>query len=192
MRTAAGVPITSSVLPYRPGDWFAIPLRFGLFAVGRIAAVDERGTIVGYFFGRFFERLPAGSDVLGLTPGDADLIGVCDQQGLSSGEWPLVTSDPRPWTVPVFRTIEPASSIMRWRTVDPADLTRAVESEREPADAGARNWGLAMTALEPAPMSPAAVEFVLWRCFRTFQNAMHRKYLAAMERAGGRPALSRR
>ncbi len=97
---------------YAAGDWFAVPLRFRLFALGRAAAVDARGVILGYFFARFFERLPSGADVLALTPGDADLIGVCDEHGLRSGEWPLISvrqaSDPRPWSVPVFRNLRSA------------------------------------------------------------------------------------
>lgn len=68
--------------PKVAGDWFAIPLRSGLFAVGRTAAVDERVAILGYFFGRFFGRLPSGSDTFAILPGDADIIGVCSLQGL--------------------------------------------------------------------------------------------------------------
>jgi hypothetical protein len=190
--TGAGVPITSSH-HYATGDWFAIPLRFGLFAVGRAAAVDGRGIILGYFFGRFFERLPVSGDILALTPGDAEIIGVCDQHGLRSGEWPVIatarTRDPRPWVIPIFRTIEPAVGVMRWKTFDPADLTTEIHFEHEPVEAGLRNWGLPMTALAQAPMSWAAVEFELWRCFRVFQNGMHRKYIADMQRGLAAEAL---
>jgi hypothetical protein len=138
---------------YGAGDWFAIPLRFGLFAVGRAAAVDRRGIILGYFFARFFERLPSGTDMLALSPGDAEIIGVCDEHGLRSGEWPVIATaradDPRPWGIPVFRSYEPVSGTMRWTTVEPADLMRPIVYDREPPEAGVRNWGLAMAALEP-------------------------------------------
>jgi hypothetical protein len=171
---------------YAAGDWFAIPLRFGLFAVGRAVAVDARGAILGYFFGRFFERLPGISDVLTLTPGQAEIIGVCDQHGLRSGEWPLIdpalAGDPRSWSIPIFRTIEPATGEMRWKTYAAANLMAEIAFEREPAEAGVRNWGLPMGALESAPMSGAAVEFALWRCFRIYQNGMHRKYIADLQR----------
>jgi hypothetical protein len=171
---------------YADGDWFAIPLRFGLFAVGRAVAVDARGAILGYFFGRFYERQPGAADILGLSPGDADIIGVCDQHGLRSGEWPLIGRrggwDPRPWEIPVFRTIDPADGIMRWKTFDRRDLVSEIEFGEEPREAGVRNWGLSMTALEAAPMSWAAVEFALWRCFRRYQNDLHRKYIADMQR----------
>jgi hypothetical protein len=172
---------------FRAGDWFAIPLRFGLFALGRAAAVDPNGVILGYFFGRFFERLPSGTEVLALTPGDADIIGVCDQHGLQSGEWPRIATgaggDPRDWPIPIFRTLEPASGDLRWFTFDPADLMRELGLDDEPAEAGVRNWGLSMSALVAAPMSWAAVEFALWRCFRVYQNTMHRKYIADMQRS---------
>jgi hypothetical protein len=142
---------------------------------------------LGYFFGRFFERLPSFADVLALTPGDADIIGVCDQHGLRSGEWPLVTgprgTDPRPWPIPIFRTIDAISGDMRWTTPDPADLLVEIAFAHEPAEAGTRNWGLSMSALESAAMSWAEVEFALWRCFRAFQTRMHRKYIADMQRS---------
>jgi hypothetical protein len=172
--------------PYGAGDWFAIPLRFGLFAVGRAAAVDEAGSILGYFFARFYERLPSAADILGLSPGDADIIGVCDQHGLRSGEWPVIASgstcDPRPWTIPIFRVLAPDTGDMRWTTFDRADLMHEIVFDEEPPQAGERNWGLLMPALTPAPMSWEAVEFALWRHFRIFQNGMHRKYIAAMQR----------
>ncbi|MGD0471593.1 MAG: hypothetical protein ABSB70_00045 [Candidatus Velthaea sp.] len=171
---------------YAAGDWFAVPLRFRLFALGRAAAVDARGVILGYFFARFFERLPSGADVLALTPGDADLIGVCDEHGLRSGEWPLISvrqaSDPRPWSVPVFRTFDPQTGAMRWSTYDPADLGAEIVFDAEPVEAGIRNWGLSMPALSARPMSWAAVEAALWRSFRDFQNGQHRKYIADMQR----------
>lgn len=168
--------------PYAAGDWFAIPLRYGLFAVGRAATVDERGAILGYFFGQFFERLPSSSDIFALLPGDADIIGVCSLDGLRDGVWLAVANDPRPWTIPIFREIEPATGMIRWKTFEPPSLMTAITFEHEPKEAGARNWGLPMVALEPAPMSWVSVEFALWRVFRTFQNGRHRKYIADLHR----------
>jgi hypothetical protein len=172
--------------PYSAGDWFAIPLRFGLFALGRAAAVDADGAILGYFFARFYERIPSAVDILALTPGDAEIIAACDDHGLRSGEWPVIAPargcDPRPWTIPIFRTFDAEAGTMRWTTFDPANLTTEIVFEREPREAGVRNWGLSMLALESAPMSWAAVEFALWRRFRVFQNGMHRKYIADMQR----------
>jgi hypothetical protein len=172
-----------AMAPLAAGDWFAIPLRFGLFATGRAAAVDPYGTILGYFFARFFERIPTGADVRCLTPGDADVIGSCSRHGLRADGWPVIAADPRTWPIPVFRTIEPATGTMRWTTFETTDLARERAFADEPADAGARNWGLPMDALAAAPMSWVDVEFALWRQFRVFQNGQHRKYIAAMQRA---------
>jgi hypothetical protein len=170
-----------------PGAWFAIPLRFALFAVGRAAAVDASGMLLGYFFGRFFERLPAGPEMLAFSPGDAEIIGVCDGHGLRSGEWRFIAAarpfDPRPWPIPVFRTFDAERSALRWSTFDPTNFRHAVAFDREPADAGARNWGLPMNALQPEPMSPAEVEAELFRRFRAHQNALHRKYIADLQRS---------
>jgi hypothetical protein len=168
--------------PKVAGDWFAIPLRFELFAVGRAAAVDERDAILGYFFGCFFERLPSRSDTLSIVPGDADIIGVCSLHGLRDDAWPVIANDPRPWTIPIFREIEPATGIIRWKTFEPPNLITAIAFEHEPKEAGTQNWGLPMGALESAPMSWVMVEFALWRCFRMFQNGRHRKYIADLHR----------
>jgi hypothetical protein len=71
---------------------------------------------------------------------------------------------------------------VKWTTFAPADLTCRIAFEDEPAEAGVRNWGLSMPALVPQPMAWEAVEFALWRRFREFQNGMHRKYIADMQR----------
>ena len=146
---------------FRAGDWFAIPLRFGLFALGRAAAVDPNGVILGYFFGRFFERLPSGTEVLALTPGDADIIGVCDQHGLQSGEWPRIATgaggDPRDWPIPIFRTLEPASGDLRWFTPVQGLLVGASRQNEEISGVGklsvpaAHISGAAASAPPPAP-----------------------------------------
>jgi hypothetical protein len=179
--------------PKAAGDWFAIPLRSGLFAVGCTAAADERDAILGYFFARFFERLPSRSDILAIVPGDADIIGVCSLQGLRHDVWPVIANDPRPWTIPIFREIEPATGMIRWKTFEPPNLLTAIAFEHEPKDAGSRNWGLPMAALESAPMSWVMVESTLWRCFRVFQNGRHRKYIADLnsELAATAPQRSR-
>jgi len=172
---------------FATGDWFAIPLRFGLFAVGRAAAVDRHGAFMGYFFDRFFERLPEGPHMLGFSPGDAAIIGVCDARGVRGAEWTVVatarTCDPRPWPVPVFRTIDERTGNLQWLACEPNDLRRASRTDSEPPGAGTRNWGLPMTALVAHPMSPAEVEAELFRRFRVYQNQLHRKYIADMQRS---------
>jgi hypothetical protein len=168
--------------PSLAGDWFAIPLRFGLFAVGRAAAVDECGAILGYFFAQFFERLPTSSDTLALMPGDANIIGVCNLRGLRGGTWPVIANDPRAWTIPIFRAIEPETGRIRWKMFAPTNLTTPVTFDQEPKEAGTRNWGLPMIALVSTPMPWVIVEFALWRQFRMFQNGRHRKYIADMQR----------
>ncbi len=130
--------------PKAAGDWFAIPLRSGLFAVGRTAAADERDAILGYFFARFFEWLLSRSDILAIVPGDADIISVCSLQRLRHDVLPVVANDPRPWTILVFREIEPATGMMQWKTFEPPNLLTAIAFEDEPKEAGTRNWGLPM------------------------------------------------
>jgi hypothetical protein len=93
------------------------------------------------------------------------------------------TCDPRPWPVPVFRTLDARTGNLAWSACEPNDLRRTIRTASEPADAGTRNWGLPMTALVAQPMSPAEVEAELFRRFRVYQNQLHRKYIADMQRS---------
>ncbi len=172
--------------PPSTGDWFAIPLRFELFAVGRTVATDSHGAMLAYFFGNFFERLPTFADVLALRPGDAQLIGVCDCDGVRGGAWPLVRGprglDPRPWPIPYFRAIDARTGRMTWSSRDPADLQIAIVTGSEPADVGSRNWALPMHALRGEPLGSADVEFALFAFFRGAQSSRHRRYIADLQR----------
>jgi hypothetical protein len=38
-------------IKYREGDWFAVPLRNGGFAVGLVARANPKAALLGYFFG---------------------------------------------------------------------------------------------------------------------------------------------
>ncbi|WP_425308290.1 Imm26 family immunity protein [Ammonicoccus fulvus] len=75
----------------REGDWFAVPLRKGGYAVGLIARANRDGVLLGYFFGPRREAVPSLSDVEELTPDDAIRVGKFGHLGLKQAQ----VADPR-------------------------------------------------------------------------------------------------
>jgi hypothetical protein len=80
-------------LPYKEGDWFAVPLRDGGWAVGRVARMPppKRGiTLLGYFFGPHCESVPSLAAVANLAPEEAVSIELFHDLGLIEGRWPVL------------------------------------------------------------------------------------------------------
>lgn len=93
-------------MKYREGDWFAVPLRDGGFAVGLIARANPRGALLGYFFGPPHVEVPKLQDVAGLEPADAALVRKFGHLGIVHGKWTVLGRldgwDRRDWPTPVF------------------------------------------------------------------------------------------
>ena len=71
------------------GDWFAVPLREGGSALGRIARVNaDASVVVGYFFGPRRESIPTLNDVEHLSPDRAVIVRRFSAGGLRRGLWP--------------------------------------------------------------------------------------------------------
>jgi Immunity protein 26 len=70
---------------YREGDWFAVPLRNGGFAVGVIARANPRGVSLGYFFGPPRSDVPRLDEVADLRSGDAVLVRKFGHLGILNG-----------------------------------------------------------------------------------------------------------
>jgi hypothetical protein len=91
---------------YRVGDWFAVPLREGGFAVGVVARANPQGVLLGYFFGPRCEEVPTLKDVRGLKPHAAILVGMFGDLGLMQSKWPIIGRlddwDRGEWPMPVF------------------------------------------------------------------------------------------
>ncbi len=88
------------------GQWFAVPLRNGGYALGVIVRGDNKSVCLGYFFGPKYEKPPVDEDVLKKKPEDAILITRFGDQGLKNSSWPLIQT-PRPfsreeWPIPKF------------------------------------------------------------------------------------------
>lgn len=96
-------------LPYKEGDWFAVPLHRGGYALGLVARMNGKGTVLGYFFGPRRKHLPTAKDTQGLSPSDAIHVCMCGDLGFLEGEWPVIcNSEPwnrEGWPLPAFARI---------------------------------------------------------------------------------------
>jgi hypothetical protein len=75
---------------YKEGDWFAVPLRDGGFAVGVVARTDWNRIPLGFFFGPRRDGLPSVNDLARLKARDALLSVHFGDLGLGYGEWPII------------------------------------------------------------------------------------------------------
>ena len=95
-----------SKVKYREGDWFAVPLRDGGYAVGLIARANIQGVLLGYFFGPQRSTVPRVEEVGNLRPEDAVLTRIFGDLGIRTGKWPLLGRldgwNRQDWPTPVF------------------------------------------------------------------------------------------
>jgi hypothetical protein len=81
-------------LPYKEGDWFAVPLNGGGYALGRIARIGSRGgVLLGYFFRPRHGHLPTSGSTFNLKPQDAILVSHFTDSGLIDTSWPIISRD---------------------------------------------------------------------------------------------------
>ena len=107
--------MSKRTLPYKEGDWFAVPLTHGGYGIGLIARVGARGGIVlGYFFGPCRNGLPSATDKPALRPIDAILICQFCDSALMSGEWAIVSRSEdwhrEEWPQPAFGHVDVVDS----------------------------------------------------------------------------------
>lgn len=105
-------------LPYKVGDWFAVPLRTHGYGLGLVARANGRGTVLGYFFGPRRDAIPTQEDVIGLGPSGAVLVRRFGDLGFLEGEWPIVAHsenwDRNQWPLPMFGRIDDIDNLA-WR-----------------------------------------------------------------------------
>jgi hypothetical protein len=106
-------------IKYNEGQWFAVPLGHGGYAVGVIVRgqYKTKGGL-GYFFGPKRDTLPMDADTQYLHPADAVLITWFGDLGIIEGEWPLLHST-RPfhreaWPVPKFGRVDSLNPEVGW------------------------------------------------------------------------------
>lgn len=77
---------------FQEGDWFAVPLCDGGYAVGLVSRYRPKyGPLVfGYFFGPKRTDIPRLEELEGLTPADAIYVAKFGYLGLVGGRWPIL------------------------------------------------------------------------------------------------------
>lgn len=132
-------------LRYDEGDWFAVPLPSGGYALGVVARV-RRGILLGYFFRPRRKKIPVfNKRITSLSASDAILCSLCGDLGIIEGEWPILGKDPnwdrKRWPMPIFTGQDPLSEVITAVRYDESTL-QEVDSYRV-AELGEHADGLA-------------------------------------------------
>ena len=124
---------------YQEGDWFAVPLGAGGYAVGIIARGSRGGVLFGYFFGPRHSDIPSLAEVEELRPHDAILVGTFGHLGLKHGTWPMLGRleqwDRSAWPMPPLLRYEELTGRSFRAFYDDTDPNRLLREERIPAEA---------------------------------------------------------
>lgn len=94
---------------FREGDWFAVPLEGGGFAVGMVARYRKGygPGLFAYFFGPRRLAVPSIEELTSLGPGNAIHSCVLSYLGLVDGAWPVIGQagawNPDRWPLPLFQ-----------------------------------------------------------------------------------------
>lgn len=131
---------------YSEGDWFAVPLRDGGFALGIVARANAEAALLGYFFGPRRQEQPSLGDAAGLLPQQAVLVGRFGHLGIRRGTWPLLGREPgwdrSTWPTPVFVRYEELTGRTFRVRYDDADPGRVIDEtlvEPGPAEQGPKD-----------------------------------------------------
>jgi len=124
-------------IKYSEGQWFAVPLRDGGYALGIIVRGNykTKGGL-GYFFGPRYAKVPDAEKTFEKKPEEAVLIALFGDLGIISGRWPLVQST-RPfsvedWPIPLFSApirLIPEKAYIREYQQDDSGVLRIARQE---------------------------------------------------------------
>jgi Immunity protein 26 len=146
---------------YSEGDWFAVPIRSGGFAIGVIARANPGGVLLGYFFGPKRAALPKIEELARLTAADAVLVGKFGHLGIKQNRWPIVgrfdTWDRREWPMPALVRYEELTGRTFRVIYDDDDPNRFVREERLTPDE------VSTDAPKDGLMGPGFAEAILTR-----------------------------
>ena len=119
---------------YAEGDWFAVPLRDGGYAVGLVARASRGGVLLGYFFGPKRAEISTLSEVAQLRAEEAILIERFGHLGLKQGTWTVIGQldswDRTAWPMPSFVRYEELTGRSFTVLYDPDDPNRVVREEQ--------------------------------------------------------------
>jgi len=100
------------VVKYDEGQWFAVPLRNGGYALGIIVRgrYKTRGGL-GFFFGPKFDEIPTEKETYSKNKDNPILVCHFGDLGIIRGQWPLIQNGKpfyrEDWPVPSFHRILP-------------------------------------------------------------------------------------
>jgi hypothetical protein len=119
---------------FSEGDWFAVPLRPGNYALGLLARRKARKPILlGYFFGPRLFELPTLEDTAGLHPQDAVLVCHFGHLALRGGNWLVIgrtaSWDRDAWPMPAFVRYEELTGRTYRVIYDAEDPSRLLREE---------------------------------------------------------------
>jgi hypothetical protein len=120
--------------PYREGSWFALPLEYGGYAVGRVARRSSNGKIIAYLFGPLRTAIPTLEEVEPSKPEEAVKIWQVGDLGLLDGSWPIIGDsinwERNEWPIPNFIRRGLLNRVA-WRvTYSDDDPSEAISQER--------------------------------------------------------------
>lgn len=151
-------------IKYNEGQWFAVSLTNGGYALGIIVrgSYKARGGL-GYFFGPRRQEAPHEDATWSLQPRDAVLITWFGDLHIIEGKWPLIASA-RPfrreeWPVPVFGNIDLGDPNRGWLIEYDQQASGYMETKRATRVRAEEVAGLPEAVLSGA----GAVEIVLTR-----------------------------
>lgn len=121
-------------LPYKEGDWIAVPLPECGYALGRIARVQSGGIMLVYFSRHYFEAVPTHVELPGFAAEDAVFVGKLGTFQVLQGNWQVIRGsgsfERSEWPVPKFGHIEPLTGRAYRITYSDSDLLQPVSRER--------------------------------------------------------------
>jgi hypothetical protein len=143
---------------YKEGTWFAVALKEGCYAVGRIARYAPKAKVLlAYLFGPKREQIPKLSEIEHLASHDAIRVIKVSDLGLYDGSWPVIGDsaywERERWPIPPFIRKDELT-LSAWReTYSDDNLETVVSEQRIPYES---------TGLETAGFyGSGAAEYVL-------------------------------
>lgn len=93
-------------VPYKEGDWFAVPIKSGYVLARIVRAKKTGGSLLGYFFEPLYKSVPTAEDTIGLKASSAFNIAKFGYLGLVKDNWPIIhrpdTWNRGDWPMPPF------------------------------------------------------------------------------------------
>lgn len=120
---------------YKPGDWFAVPLRSDGYALGIVSHVGSGGVLFGYFFGPKLDSLPTQVPT-NIKPEDRIYWSKFGHLGLTKGKWPIIENsqeyDSNNWPMPPMIRVDDSLGVAFLSSYDDLTLKCIAEEKCDP------------------------------------------------------------